>query len=141
MQCLEGSGEQVRKTGKHRLGRPTYICRAGGRQFIDQWEAEQGDSDEVKCQCLKLHSNGIGFCGIEHVSGVDQRIHSLKFGAACSTQIHSLIQQCLEQRLSFMLAYPHPWWPKRRNCGRFVWLYKDGDRPQSALCPSRLALD
>ena len=137
MQCLEGSGEQVHKTGKHRLGKPTYICGAGGRQFIDQWEA----ADKVKCRYLSFYGNGIGFCGIEQVSGVDRQVHSLKFGAACSTQIHSLIQQCLEQRLPFMLAYPHPWWPKRRNCGRFVWLYKDGDRLQSALCPSRLALD
>jgi transposase-like protein len=42
-------------------------CR---RQFIDVYTAPKGYSDEVRATCLKMDVNGMGFRGIERVTGV-----------------------------------------------------------------------
>jgi transposase-like protein len=39
------------------------------RQFLESYSAK-GYSDEVKRQCLKMYVNGMGFRGVERVSGV-----------------------------------------------------------------------
>lgn len=47
-----------------------HICVVCGRQFIDVYAAPQGYSDDVKATCLKMYVNGMGFRGIERVTGV-----------------------------------------------------------------------
>jgi transposase-like protein len=42
-------------------------CR---RQFIDSYTVTQGYSDDIKGQCLRMSVNGMGFRGIERVTGV-----------------------------------------------------------------------
>jgi transposase-like protein len=41
-----------------------------GRQFIDDYTALPGYSNEVKRECLKMYVNGMGFRAIERVKGV-----------------------------------------------------------------------
>jgi transposase-like protein len=51
-------------------GKQNHICVNCRRQFIDVYSAPQGYSNEVKAQCLKMYVNGMGFRGIERVTGV-----------------------------------------------------------------------
>lgn len=51
-------------------GKQNHICVDCRRQFIDVYTAPQGYSDETKAQCLKMYVNGMGFRGIERVTGV-----------------------------------------------------------------------
>ncbi len=51
-------------------GKPKYICGQCARQFIEDYEAAQGYSDEFKSHCLKMYVNGMGFRAIERVKGV-----------------------------------------------------------------------
>jgi hypothetical protein len=51
-------------------GKQNHICVACGRQFIDVYTAPKGYSDEVRATCLKMDVNGMGFRGIERVTGV-----------------------------------------------------------------------
>lgn len=69
MQCPECSSTHIRNNGEIR-GKQNHICVACGRQFIDVYAAPQGYSDAVKTMCLKMYVNGMGFRGIERVSGV-----------------------------------------------------------------------
>ncbi len=69
MQCPECGATHIRKNGKNR-GKQNYICVACGRQFIQDYAAIQGYSDQVKAKCLKMYVNGMGFRGIERVTGV-----------------------------------------------------------------------
>ena len=69
MQCPECGSNHIRKNGKMR-GKQNHICVDCRRQFIDVYTAPQGYSDETKAQCLKMHVNGMGFRGIERVTGV-----------------------------------------------------------------------
>lgn len=69
MQCPECGSKHIRKNGKMR-GKQNHICVACRRQFIDVYTAPQGYSDEIKAQCLKMYVNGMGFRGIERVTGV-----------------------------------------------------------------------
>ena len=69
MQCPECGSNHIRKNGKMR-GKQNHICVDCRRQFIDVYTAPQGYSDETKAQCLKMYVNGIGFRGIERVTGV-----------------------------------------------------------------------
>ncbi len=47
-----------------------HICVDCRRQFIDVYTSPKGYSGEVKAQCLKMYVNGMGFRGIERVTGV-----------------------------------------------------------------------
>jgi transposase-like protein len=38
--------------------------------LIDDYTSPQGYSDDIKQQCLRLYVNGMGFRGIERVTGV-----------------------------------------------------------------------
>ena len=69
MQCPECGSTHTRKNGKNR-GKQNHICVACGRQFIDVYDAGQGYSDNVKAMCLRMYVNGMGFRGIERVTGV-----------------------------------------------------------------------
>jgi len=69
MQCPECGATHIRKNGK-RKGKQNHICVACGRQFIDAYEPYRGYSDEVRRECLKMYTNGLGFRAIERVNGV-----------------------------------------------------------------------
>ena len=69
MQCPECGSKHIRKNAKMR-GKQNHICVNCRRQFIDVYSAPQGYSNEVKAQCLKMYVNGMGFRGIERVTGV-----------------------------------------------------------------------
>ncbi|MBL1177036.1 MAG: IS1 family transposase [Pantanalinema sp. GBBB05] len=69
MQCPDCQSTHVRKNGKRR-GKQNYICVSCRRQFIEQYSASQGYSDDIKQQCLRLYVNGMGFRAIERVTGV-----------------------------------------------------------------------
>jgi len=69
MQCPECGSGHIRKNGKMR-GKQNHICVDCRRQFIDVYTPPRGYSDEVKAQCLKMYVNGMGFRGIERVTGV-----------------------------------------------------------------------
>ncbi|GAB4319896.1 MAG: hypothetical protein OHK0047_02170 [Leptolyngbyaceae cyanobacterium] len=79
MQCPECKSTHIRKNGKRR-GKQNHICVACGRQFIDHYTPQRGYSDEVKCECLLMSVNGMGFRAIERVKGVHHTtiIHWLK---------------------------------------------------------------
>ncbi len=69
MQCPECQSTHIRKNGIKR-GKQNHICVSCGRQFIERYEASRGYSDQVKRECLKMYTNGMGFGGIERVKGV-----------------------------------------------------------------------
>ena len=69
MQCPECGSNHIRKNGKMR-GKQNHICVDCHRQFIDVYTAPKGYSDATKAQCLKMYVNGMGFRGIERVTGV-----------------------------------------------------------------------
>ncbi len=69
MQCPECGSTHIRKNGKNR-GKQNHICVDCHRQFIEVYAAPQGYSDEVKTLCLRMYVNGMGFRGIERVTGV-----------------------------------------------------------------------
>lgn len=72
MKCPECKSDHINKNG-HRGQKQNYICVNCGRQFIDSYETK-GYSDDVKRICLKMYVNGMGFRGIERVTGVLPRI-------------------------------------------------------------------
>ena len=69
MQCPQCQPTHIRKNGIKR-GKQNHICVSCGRQFIERYEVSRGYSDEVKRECLKMYTNGMGFRGIERVKGV-----------------------------------------------------------------------
>lgn len=69
MQCPECGSSHICKNGKMR-GKQNHICVDCRRQFIDVHTPPKGYSGEVKAQCLKMYVNGMGFRGIERVTGV-----------------------------------------------------------------------
>jgi transposase-like protein len=69
MQCPECKSTHIRKNGIKR-GKQNHICVDCRRQFIEDYEASRGYSNEVKRECLKMYVNGMGFRGIERVKGV-----------------------------------------------------------------------
>lgn len=69
MQCPECQSTYIRKNGIRR-GKQNHLCVDCGRQFIDCYETTKGYSDEVKRNCLRMSVNGMGFRGIERVTGV-----------------------------------------------------------------------
>ena len=69
MQCPECGSTHIRKNGK-KQGKQNHICVACSRQFLDRYEPSKGYSENVKRECLKMYVNGMGFRGIERVTGV-----------------------------------------------------------------------
>jgi transposase-like protein len=68
MKCPECGSSHIRKNGKMR-GKQNHICVDCHGQFIDVYTISKGYSDEIKAQCLKMYVNGMGFRGIERVTG------------------------------------------------------------------------
>ncbi len=69
MICPECKSTQISKNGRHH-GKQNYICRHCGRQFVESY-TPKGYSDDVKQLCLKMYLNGMGFRGIERVTGIN----------------------------------------------------------------------
>jgi hypothetical protein len=69
MQCPECNSNHIRKNGIKK-GKQNHLCVDCGRQFIDKYEPQKGYSDDVKRICLKMYMNGMGFRGIQRVTGV-----------------------------------------------------------------------
>ncbi len=78
MKCPECKSEHVRKNGMRR-GKQNHICvdcdcasRTGfaNRQFVENPKNHRGYSDEIRKMCFKMYLNGMGFRGIERVTGV-----------------------------------------------------------------------
>ena len=69
MNCPECKSSHIRKNGKRR-GKQNHICVDCGRQFVEAPQTELGYSDEVRQECLKMYTNGLGFRAIERVKGV-----------------------------------------------------------------------
>ena len=69
MKCPECKSENIRKNGMRR-GKQNHICVACGRQFVANPKPHRGYSDEIRKICLKMYLNGMGFRGIERVTGV-----------------------------------------------------------------------
>ena len=69
IKCLECKSTHVNKNG-HKRGKQNYICVDCGRQFIDCYKVQQGYSEEIKRECLKMYVNGMGFRAIERIKGV-----------------------------------------------------------------------
>lgn len=53
-----------------RRGKQNHICVDCGRQFVANPKYERGYSDDIRKICLKMYLNGMGFRGIERVTGV-----------------------------------------------------------------------
>ena len=69
MECPECQSSHIHKNG-HRRGKPNHICADCGRQFVENPKPHRGYSDDVRNVCLKMYLNGMGFRGIEKVTGI-----------------------------------------------------------------------
>lgn len=69
MDCLKCKSSKVVKNGR-RQGKQSYLCRDCGRQFRENPQP-QGYSADVKALCVKMSLNGMGFRGIERVTGIN----------------------------------------------------------------------
>lgn len=69
MICPRCESTQISKNGRHH-GKQNYICLHCGRQFVEFYTSK-GYSDDVKQLCLKMYLNGMGFRGIERVTGIN----------------------------------------------------------------------
>jgi transposase-like protein len=69
MKCPECKSEHVRKNGMRR-GKQNHICVSCDRQFVENPKNDRGYSDEIRKMCFKMYLNGMGFRGIERVTGV-----------------------------------------------------------------------
>jgi transposase-like protein len=68
-ECPECKSTHVPNNG-HKKGKQNYLCVNCGRQFIDFYESQKGYVKKVKQQCLSMYVNGMGFRGIERITGV-----------------------------------------------------------------------
>ena len=69
MECPECKSEHINKNG-FRRGKQNHICVDCGRQFVAKPQINRGYSDELRRSCLKMYLNGMGFRGIERVTGI-----------------------------------------------------------------------
>ena len=69
MKCPECKSEHIRKNGMRR-GKQNNVCVDCGRQFVENPINHRGYSNEIRKICLKMYLNGMGFRGIERVTGV-----------------------------------------------------------------------
>ncbi|NEQ09156.1 MAG: IS1 family transposase [Moorea sp. SIO4E2] len=68
MECPKCHSNKTHKYG-HQRGKQRYKCNECGRQFIES-KIERGYDKKTKSLCLKMYLNGMGFRGIERVTGV-----------------------------------------------------------------------
>ena len=69
MECPKCQSSHVSKNGIKR-GKQNYRCADCGRQFVENPRPYRGYSDETRRLCLTMAVNGMGFRGIERVTGV-----------------------------------------------------------------------
>jgi len=69
MRCPECKSEHIRKNGIRR-GKQNHICVNCDRQFVENPQNHRGYNDKMRKTCLKMYLNGMGFRGIERVTGV-----------------------------------------------------------------------
>ena len=69
MECPDCQSTHLRKNGWRR-GKQNHLCLACGRQFVENPKVERGYSDDIRRLCLRMYVNGMGFRGIERVTGV-----------------------------------------------------------------------
>jgi transposase-like protein len=69
MNCPRCASDKIVKNG-HRHGKQSYLCRDCQRQFREN-PSPQGYSSDVKDVCVKMSLNGMGFRGIERVTGIN----------------------------------------------------------------------
>ncbi len=69
MECPECQSKHIRKNGRRR-GKQNHICVNCGRQFVSNPQTQLGYSDDARLICLKMYVNGMGFRGIERVTGI-----------------------------------------------------------------------
>jgi len=69
MECPKCHSRHVRKNG-HKRGKQNHICVDCQHQFVLEPKPHRGYSEETKRLCLKMYLNGMGFRGIERVTGV-----------------------------------------------------------------------
>ena len=53
MQCPECKSTHINKNG-HKKGKQNYICIKGKRQFIDNYQPQKGEPEEVKREWLNM---------------------------------------------------------------------------------------
>lgn len=68
MNCPHCQSSKVVKNG-HRQGKQSYLCRDCNRQFRENPHPRTYSGD-VKALCVKMSLNGMGFRGIERVTGI-----------------------------------------------------------------------
>lgn len=68
MECPRCQSSNTRKDG-HQSGKQRWECKDGGRIFRDSYSS-QGYHPQVKQICLNMYLNGMGFRGIERVTGI-----------------------------------------------------------------------
>lgn len=68
MECPHCHSDKIRKYGVIK-GKQRYHCQDCGRYFQSSSE-QQGYSPDVRRICLKMYLNGMGFRGIERVTGI-----------------------------------------------------------------------
>lgn len=69
MKCPHCESDKLVKNG-YRQGKQSYLCRACRRQFRDNPQPRHYSSD-IKALCVKMALNGMGFRGIERVTGIN----------------------------------------------------------------------
>ena len=69
MKCPRCKSAQISTSG-HDHGKQNYICKQCRRQLVEFYNSK-GDSDDVKRICLRMYVNGMGFRGIEPVTGIN----------------------------------------------------------------------
>lgn len=72
MKCPRCKSTQISKNGHHH-GKQNYICKQCRRQFVEFYNSK-GYSNDVKRICLRMYVNGMGFRGIERVTGINHNI-------------------------------------------------------------------
>ena len=85
MQCPDCKSTHIRKNGKKK-GKQNHICVKCGRQFIDDYEFQRGDSETVKRECLKMYVNGMGFRAMRANQGSSSH-HPNNLGKTCGKTI------------------------------------------------------
>lgn len=68
MECPQCQSSNTRKDG-HQSGKQRWECKDCSRIFRDSYSS-QGYHPQVKQICLNMYLNGMGFRGIERVTGI-----------------------------------------------------------------------
>ena len=68
MNCPQCNSCNVKKNG-HQNGKQRWKCKDCGRIFRESYE-QKGYHPQVRKVCLKMYLNGMGFRGIERVTGI-----------------------------------------------------------------------